>query len=107
MAKPLNTLYSGKNVVIMGLGKSTLALAKLLHARGAVVRVSEINPKDNVADASRELATLKPDVEAEYGKHSPEWFLAADTIVVAPGVRMDTKPLDEARAKGIQILSDV
>jgi UDP-N-acetylmuramoylalanine--D-glutamate ligase len=107
MSKPLNTLYSGKNVVIMGLGKSTLALAKLLHSRGALVKVSEINPKDNVADASRELATLKPDIEAEYGKHTPEWFLSADIIVVAPGVRIDTKPLDEARAKGIQVVSDV
>lgn len=107
MAGTANSIYSGKNIVIMGLGKSTLALAKLLHSRGAVVRVSEINPKDNVADASKELAGLKPEVEAEYGKHTPEWFLAADTIVVAPGVRMDSKPLDEARAKGIQILSDV
>lgn len=107
MAKPLNSFYSGKSVVIMGLGKSTLALAKLMHSRGAVVRVSEINPKDNVADVSKELAAIKPDIEAEFGKHSPEWFLAADVIVVAPNVRMDTKPLDEARAKGVLILSDV
>jgi UDP-N-acetylmuramoylalanine--D-glutamate ligase len=107
MAKPLNSFYSGKSVVIMGLGKSTLALAKLLHSRGAIVRVSESNPKDNVAEASKELASIKPDIEAEFGKHSPEWFLAADVIVVAPNVRMDTKPLDEARSKGIQILSDV
>lgn len=99
--------YSGKKVVVMGLGKSTLALTKLLHSRGAVVRVSEANPKDNVADAARELATLKPEVEAEFGKHTPQWFLEADIIVVAPGVRMDTKPLDEARLKGISILSDL
>src|SRR3989344_3636104 len=107
MAKPLNTFYSGKKVLIMGLGKSTLALAKLLHSRGAVVRVSEGNPKDNVAEPSKELATLKPEVEAEYGKHSPQWFTEADLIVVSSGVRMDTKPLDEAKAKGISILSDI
>jgi len=107
MAKPLNSFYSGKKIVIMGLGKSTLALAKLLGARGAIVRVSEANPKDNVADASRELAALKPEIEAEFGKHTPQWFLEADTIVVAPGIRMDTKPLDEARAKGVPIVSDV
>jgi UDP-N-acetylmuramoylalanine--D-glutamate ligase len=107
VAKPLNSFYSGKSVVIMGLGKSTLALAKLLHSRGAIVRVSEINPKDNVAEPAKELATLKPEIEAEYGRHTPQWFLEADTIVVAPGVRMDTKPLDEARAKGTTILSDV
>ncbi len=107
MVKPLNQSYSGKSVVIMGLGKSTLALVKFLQLRGAVVRVSELNPKDNVADAARELATIKPEVEVEFGKHTPQWFLDAETIVVAPGVRLDTKPLDEARAKGIPILSDV
>lgn len=107
MSKPLNTLYSGKKVLIMGLGKSTLALAKLLHSRGAIVRVSEANPKDNVAEPSKELALLKPEVEAEYGKHTPQWFSEADTVIVSSGVRMDTKPLDEARAKGIPVVSDI
>ncbi len=107
MTKPLNTLYSGKKVLIMGLGKSTLALAKLLHSRGAIVRVSEANPKDNVAEASKELGTLVPEIEAEYGKHTPQWFSEAETVVVSSGVRMDTKPLDEARAKGTPILSDI
>lgn len=91
----------------MGLGKSALALAKLLHQRGAKVRVSEINPKENVADAAKELANLKPEIETEFGKHSTPFFLDADTVVVSPGVRQDTKPLDEVRAKGIPVLSDV
>jgi len=107
MAKPLNTFYSGKKILIMGLGKSTLALTKLLHARGAIVRVSESNPKDNVTEPSKELAALRPEVEAEYGRHSPQWFLESEMIVVSSGVRMDTKPLDEARAKGVPILSDL
>jgi UDP-N-acetylmuramoylalanine--D-glutamate ligase len=107
MAKPVSSFYKDKKILIMGLSKSTLALAKLLHSRGAVVRVSEANPKDNVAEPAKELATLKPEVEAEFGKHSSQWFLEADTIVVSSSVRMDTKPLDEARAKGVSILSDV
>lgn len=107
MAKQTASPYAGKTFVIMGLGKSALALAKLLHQRGAKVRVSEINPKENVADAAKELASLKPDVEAEFGKHSAPFFLDADTVVVSPGVRLDTKPLDEVRAKGIPVVSDM
>lgn len=107
MAKPVSSFYKDKKILIMGLGKSTLALAKLLHSRGAVVRVSEANPKDNVAEPAKDLASLKPEVEAEFGKHTPQWFLEADTIVVSSSVRMDTKPLDEARAKGVPIVSDV
>ncbi|RZA03440.1 MAG: UDP-N-acetylmuramoyl-L-alanine--D-glutamate ligase, partial [Proteobacteria bacterium] len=99
--------YTGKKIVIMGLGKSAIALAKLLHGRGAKVSVSEINPKDNVAEAAKDIAAALPEVEVEFGKHSPQLFLEADHIVVSPGVKLDTKPLDEARAKGIPVLSDV
>jgi UDP-N-acetylmuramoylalanine--D-glutamate ligase len=101
-----NTSYAGKKVVIMGLGKSALALTKLLHARGAKVAVSELNPKDNVTDAAKELAAT-PEVETEFGRHSAAFFLDADYVVVSPGTRLDAKPLDEVRAKGIPILSDL
>jgi len=100
-------MYSGKKITVMGLGRSTLALIKLLHSQGAIVSVSEMNPKDNVAEPAKELATLKPDVEAEFGKHSSALFAEAELVIVAPGVKMDTKPLDEVRAKGVPIMSDI
>lgn len=105
--KPTDSIYNGKKIVIMGLGKSTLALAKLMSSRGAKVCVSEMNPKDHVAEAAKELAALGPEVESEFGKHTPSIFLEADVVVLSPGIRGDAKPLDEVRAKGIQILSDI
>lgn len=103
----LNSMYSGKRIVVMGLGKSTLALTKLLHAKGAKVSVSELNPKENVADLAKEIAALGSDIETEFGKHSAPFFLEADYVVVSAGVRLDAKPLDEVKAKGIPILSDI
>ncbi len=100
-------MYNGKKIVVMGLGRSTLALMKLLHSKGAQVFLSESNPKENLAELAKDLATIKPEIEAEFGKHTPQWFLEADHIVVGSGVKMDTKPLDEARAKGVPILSDI
>jgi UDP-N-acetylmuramoylalanine--D-glutamate ligase len=100
-------MYNGKKIVVMGLGRSTLALIKLLHSKGAQVILSEMNPKENLAELAKELANIKPDIEAEFGKHTPQYFLEADHIVVGSGVKMDTKPLDEARAKGVPILSDI
>lgn len=107
MSKPESISYSGKKVVVMGLGKSSLALVKLLHSRGAKVCVSEMNQKDQVVEAAKELASLKPEVESEFGKHTPSLFLDAEIVVVSPGIRADTKPLDEVRAKGIPIYSDI
>jgi len=100
-------MYSGKTIVIMGLGKSALALAKLLHIRGAKVKVSEINPKDHLVEAANELAHLGPDVEVEFGRHSSAFFQDADYVVVSPSIRMDTKPLDEIKQRGTPILSDI
>ena len=66
-----------------------------------------MNPKENVAELAKELAALKTEVEVEYGKHSPQFFLESQTVVVSPGIRLDSKPLDEVRAAGITILSDL
>ena len=105
--KNLNTPYNGKTITIMGLGRSALALAKLLHSRGAKVKVSEGNAKDQVAELAKELATLKPEIETEFGKNNAAFFADADYVVVSPGIRLDTKPLDEVRAKGTPIFSDL
>ncbi len=107
MGKQNSSMFSGKTVVIMGLGKSTLALTKLLHNRGAKVKVSEINPKDHLVEAANELSLLQPEVEAEFGRHSAPFFEGADYVVVSPSVRMDTKPLDEVKARGTPIFSDI
>lgn len=106
MAKQ-GSMYSGKTVVIMGLGKSALALAKLLHSRGATVKVSEMNPKDHLMEAANDLASFAPEMETEFGRHSPAFFEGADYVVVSPSVRLDTKPLDEVKQRGTPILSDV
>lgn len=107
-AQANTSIYSGKTIVLMGLGRSTLALAKALHARGvAAIRVSEIKPKDHFVEAEKELAALVPPVEMEFGKHSPQFFEGADFVVLSAVVSPDTKPLDEVRARGTPILSDV
>lgn len=101
------SIYSGKKVVLMGLGRSAVALAKLLHSRGAKVSVSEIKPKDNLQNAIKDLAEIENEMEMEFGRHSSAVFQDADYVVVAPGIPLDTKPLDEVAQKNIPILSDI
>lgn len=99
------TQYSGKTVVLLGLGKSTLALAKALHAQGAKIRLSELKPKEQFVEAEKELSALG--VELEFGKNSPASFEGADYIVVASNPGIDTKPLEESRSRGVPIQNDV
>ncbi len=99
--------FAGKTVAIMGLDKSTLAIAQLLHANGAKIQLSELNPKDQVMELAKELSLLHPEVHAEYGKYSSATFDGAEFVLISSNVRLDTKPLDEAKAKGIPIFNDV
>jgi UDP-N-acetylmuramoylalanine--D-glutamate ligase len=106
MSKNISNL-AGKTVAIMGLDKSTLAIAQLLHANGVKIQLSELNPKDQVMELAKELSLLQPEVNAEYGKYSAATFEGAEFVLVSANVRLDTKPLDEAKARGLPILNDV
>jgi UDP-N-acetylmuramoylalanine--D-glutamate ligase len=99
--------YSGKKVAVLGLGKSTVPLLKFLQVKNALITLSEIQPKESVGDLAREFGALAPPVESEFGKISPQWILEADTVVISSGTRPDPRLLEEARAKGVDVIAEV
>jgi UDP-N-acetylmuramoylalanine--D-glutamate ligase len=93
----------GKKVLVVGLGRSGVAAARLCTARGAQVTVTDKQPAEALGAA---LAQLPPTAKQELGGHKPETFLAADLIVLSPGV----SPLPElqaARARGVPITGEL
>jgi len=82
---------SGRKVLVVGLGRSGLAAARLCAARGAQVTVTDKQPAEALAAA---LAQLPATVKQELGGHRSETFLASDIIVLSPGVG----PLPEVEA---------
>lgn len=88
-------------IVVVGMARSGLAAARLLRSRGEDVFVSDAgSPK-----ATAELDALG--IPWESGKHTTDRFLAADEIVVSPGVPSDIAPLAAARRKGIPAVSEL
>jgi UDP-N-acetylmuramoylalanine--D-glutamate ligase len=81
----------GKKVLVVGLGRSGVAAARLCVARGAQVTVTDKQPADVLTTA---LAQLPTAVKQEVGGHRTETFLASDIIVLSPGV----PPLPEVEA---------
>ena len=58
----------GKNVLVLGLGKSGLAATKFLHRKGAKVTISDIQTEDNLKE---ELKTIAGCYEnSEFGRHN-------------------------------------
>jgi len=95
-----------KKVTVFGLGKSGLAVAKRLVSVGAKVFVTEELPLDKVLpEVISELEALG--VEKEFNGHSDQAICEADLIVLSPGIHLDLSILEEARHRGIPVISEI
>jgi len=95
----------GKRVLVVGLGKSGVAAALFLAARGATVTVSDAKPAEQLRTEIAALAERGVAVEA--GEHGPETFTRQDLIVLSPGVPGDLSVLQQARSAGIPIIGEI
>ena len=94
----------GKNILVVGLAKTWISVAKFLNELGAVVTATDILPESKVKGIG-ELRNIG--VKAETGKHSLKYFLDAELIVLSPGVPPDIAQLQEAMGKGVEIISEI
>jgi len=96
----------GKHILVVGLGKSGLSVARWLVKNGAHVLVSEIRAESDLdPHVLREIIALG--VELEAGGHGRATFLGADMIIVSPGVPLNMYPLTLAKEQGIPILGEM
>jgi len=95
----------GKKILVVGLARTGVAVARFLVEAGAQVTVTDMREDEALADSLAELADLE--IGFELGRHVPHSFLMADLIVVSPGVPMDIKPLTMARAQKRRVVSEV
>jgi UDP-N-acetylmuramoylalanine--D-glutamate ligase len=96
---------NGKRVLVVGLGKSGVASALFLKARGASVTVSDTKSGDELRNEIPVL--LDHGITVESGGHGDRTFRGQDLIVVSPGVPVDAPPLVQARALGETVIGEV
>jgi UDP-N-acetylmuramoylalanine--D-glutamate ligase len=93
----------GKRVLVVGLGRSGTAAARLAAGCGALVTVTD---QKDAAALGGVLASLPAGVQRELGGHRRDSFTSANLIVLSPGV----PPLPElaaARAAGVEITGEL
>jgi len=95
----------GKHVLVVGLARSGLAVARALVRRGAVVTVSDNKPPEEFRAILPEL--IKDKVGLELGAQRVETFLKNQIIVTSPGVPWDLPQLQAARERNIPIYPEV
>ena len=94
---------AGRRVAVVGLGRSGLAAARLLHAAGADVVATDAKPIHALTSEARALAGLGIRLLDSEARPLSE----ADLVVVSPGVPVDGEQLAPARARGIPIVGEL
>ncbi len=95
---------AGKKVVVVGMGLTGIAVARLCARRGAIVYVTDSRPADKLADAQARLADHP--VTWQLGGHDVETWRNADLVVMSPGV--PTLPeMIAARAAGVEVIAEI
>jgi UDP-N-acetylmuramoylalanine--D-glutamate ligase len=96
---------TNKKIVVVGLARTGVAVARFLAQAGAVVTITDMREEEALAESVAQLSDLA--INFEFGRHVPQTFMMADLIVVSPGVPMDIKPLVMARAQKRRVVSEV
>jgi UDP-N-acetylmuramoylalanine--D-glutamate ligase len=93
--------WAGENIVVVGGGRTGLALCAFLQARGAAVTLSDSRPVERFQEQ------VPAGVALDLGGHTVELFTGADLIVVSPGVPLTVPAIAAAQQQGVPVLGEV
>ncbi|HEY5946067.1 MAG TPA: UDP-N-acetylmuramoyl-L-alanine--D-glutamate ligase [Kofleriaceae bacterium] len=94
----------GKQVVVVGLALTGVAVAKFCAKRGARVIVTDGKPADKLADQIKLLDGVP--VTWQLGGHDLATFTSSDLIVMSPGVPTLAE-MTAARNAGIEVIAEI
>ncbi len=95
----------GKKILIVGLGRTGLAVTAFLKHRGALPTVTDTADAAVLGDAAAAVKAMG--VRLELGPHRSKIFTRTDLIVLSPGVPHTLAPIAAARKKGIPVWGEV
>jgi UDP-N-acetylmuramoylalanine--D-glutamate ligase len=102
--KPKPPRLEEQKVLVVGLARSGLASATFLDQKGAHVTVTDQKTETELTDYNTRL----PDsIRRRLGSHNLDDFLAAELIILSPGVPTALPEIQVAKKAGIPVWSEV
>lgn len=95
----------GRRLLVLGLGETGLAIAKWAARQDvALLRVADSRLSPPNVEA---LRAAVPAVELVTGPFVAATFADVDLIAISPGVPVQTKEVQDAMARGVQVVSEI
>jgi UDP-N-acetylmuramoylalanine--D-glutamate ligase len=94
-----------KKIMVVGLSKTGISLARYLVEQGAHVTISDHKSEAELTEQLEELGDLK--VTLDLGGHTPKLFTEQELIVLSPGVSPELKIFDYARHHGVKVTNEL
>ncbi len=100
--------FSGKRVLVMGLGRfgGGVDATKFAASAGAKVIVTDLAPEAQLRDSINKLKDY-PDIEFHLGSHDTADFQQADVVIANPAVAPDNEFLEFARRHNKVVTSQI
>ena len=102
LLKPMD--FADKNILVVGLARTGVALCRFLVEHGAQVTVTDQAPPGDLAEPRRDIQGLG--VVEELGLAQPRWQ-GFDAIVLSPGVPPELPWLMAARTAGSPVVGEL
>jgi UDP-N-acetylmuramoylalanine--D-glutamate ligase len=102
--------YSGKSILVAGAGRSGIAAARFLLARGARVILTDTKSRDVLESGIAPLldaGARTGELVLELAGHRAESFARCDLVVISPGIPLALPIFDISRKAGIPIIAEV
>ena len=94
----------GKKVVVVGLARTGVSLARFLVKYGAEVTISDHKSRAELEKHLENVSDLSVQIELE--GHTPKTFLNKDYVILSPGVSSYLKLFDYARSQGVEVTGE-
>jgi UDP-N-acetylmuramoylalanine--D-glutamate ligase len=100
----MKAIITDKKFVVVGLGQTGLSCVRYLRGLGKSLLV--MDTRDNPPGLSL-LKQEYPEITVVLGGLDPAQLLAADEIILSPGIALSTPEIQRAREHGVRIRGDI
>ena len=93
-----------KKILVVGLGRTGIALARFLCRHKAQVTISDHKSEAELSDSLKKISGLNVALQLE--GHVPSTFLEQDAVIISPGVSSNIKLFEHIRGQGVLVTGE-